>query len=496
VSLVLDSAGDVEGDVDVTLAEFGAATTIKEADLRAAAKRLGAAEAKAEAAEQLLLAFGSSGAKAIAQEFKVLSESARMRALSVLDSFECEDSAMTFVRALATGEEAREHAADSLLRCDAAAVPALERGLRAARGQPLEAIGALLSEISPARAVEQSAMLIAKAPVSKRRRLREVIRSATKHEQGSAALLARLNDTNLDDKTAIDLLRAAGPRLAEYQPVAGKLVQRLLAERPSFRTRYLLLEPLSALAPVDANAAAELAKRIRSDEEFTVRAAAAEVAPVARAPALAQPLMEAVADRHVRVRRAAVKTLGKAGVAKALGPILERAKDDRWPMVRAAAVRAVRELPASERVFDVLVDASDDDSADVRRPALLSLGLMGAHSRVEVVRDGFEDEDPYVAAAAAASLAQLCDQQMVEEMTKRAHKLASLTSSEQDGIVGRASVAALGRLNPPDLAQRLAPLRDPRIPLMNRAAAEAALEHPDPCQSRTNQSKPAKTAAR
>lgn len=475
-------------DIDVTLAEFGAFTSVSEKDLRAAVHALGKDDAEAEPAEQLLLAFGPAAAQAVSHEFKSLSDAARMRALTVLDSLPCENTAVTFVRALATTVEAKKHAYQSLLHCGKAALPALDDGLRAARGEPLELVGALMLSISPAHTVERAAAALSKSPASKRRRLREMIQVASKEDAGAAALAAQFANTDLDEKVAIDLLRAASIRLPQFQPAAGALVTKLLAGKPTFRTRYLLLGPLAALAPSDPNAAKLLAQSIRSDARATLRATAARVAPAAT-PELVEALLAAASDRHVRVRRAAVETLGEQRVARAAGPVMERVANDRWPMVRAAAVRALRELPPSERAFAVLVDASDDDSAEVRRPALLSLGLMGAQAHLDAVRDGFEDEDPHVQAAAVAALAQLCDTSMTDTLTKQAQKLSSLTVSERDAIVGRASIAALGRLSPPDLGKRLAPLRDARVPVMNRAAADAALEHPDPCRPKQTQSK-------
>jgi hypothetical protein len=62
----------------------------------------------------------------------------------------------------------------------------------------------------------------------------------------------------------------------------------------------------------------------------------------------------------------------------------------------------------------------------------------------------------------------MCDYGQLEPLTHAVARLSTERPSPDDVVVGAAAAAALGRLNPPDLERRLAPLA--------RAKAHPALE--------------------
>jgi hypothetical protein len=79
----------------------------------------------------------------------------------------------------------------------------------------------------------------------------------------------------------------------------------------------------------------------------------------------------------------------------------------------------------------------------------------------------------------------MCDRSMLSELTTSALQFGNLTATEVERLIGKASLNALGRLNPPDLKQRLARLLADGVPQIAQGAARAALSHPEPCGSPT-----------
>ncbi len=481
LALVLDAA-DREGDVDVTIAELSARAEVTDEQIAEAVAALAGDEASAAAAGRLLSALGAVGHRAVDRAFAKLPERGKLRALSLLDAASCQTSARAYALAI-DGElgPLQQHGERSLRRCAPSIVPRLLELFANARGARLQFLGELLVGLAPDKVVDVAVAELAKS----RRERRQVLRELTGQALAAPPALARvghwLGQAGLSPKAKIDLLRASGDRVVELQPQAAVLVHRLLGGEPDFRTRYLLLGPLARLATVDASSEATLVRFVTGDPHPAVRAEAARLATAA--PPLLDALMRATNDDQVRVREAAVTKLGEYQVREATGLLVQRVETDRWPLVRAAGVRALRELPASADVLSVLADTVElDVSPEVRRPAVLSLGLQGGHAHLDVVRDVFRDDpDPHVQAAAAAALAQLCDYSMLEELTESALALAHIGNSERATIVGRASLAALGRLHPKDLKQRLKAFESPDTPVIARTAARLTLSHPEPC---------------
>jgi HEAT repeat protein len=482
VALVLGSAFAESGAVDVTLAEVSASTKVQPAELERAAQALGGQDPAALAALRLLAAFGTTGHSAVRDAFIKLPERGRLRALSILDQASCADAVLPYAVAVdGTGSPLHRQGERGLLRCGAQAPGALRGLLGRAHGERLRALGNLFVQLAPVEALNAAVTQLEQSGARRRLVLREMITKTLEVPEALATARAWLADPELGEKAAIDLLRACEGRLVELQPAAASRVHGLLAGDATFRTRYLLLSPLAELAPLDRRATLALAHLLAADPEPPVRHRAAELAPAK--PDVIDVLLRSADDPEVRVREAAIDRLGEHRVAKARAIFLRHLEGDRWPLVRAASIRALRALEPTSESLQVLARSAEDDlSAEVRRPAVLALGTFGSRAHTSVVRDVFElDQDVYVQASAAAALGLLCDREMTDVLTKSAVKLATYGASERDGILARASLGALGRLNPPDLRERLAPFRHPEAPVLARHAARAALEHPEPC---------------
>jgi vesicle coat complex subunit len=107
---------------------------------------------------------------------------------------------------------------------------------------------------------------------------------------------------------------------------------------------------------------------------------------------------------------------------------------------------------------------------------------LDAKEHLPTLRASFElDADPYVQAAAAAALGQLCDSSSADALTEQAKKLLVFGPTERDGIVGTASLVALGRLHPKDLDARLAPFFQPDVPRFVQGAARSAQQQQRRC---------------
>ena len=119
----------------------------------------------------------------------------------------------------------------------------------------------------------------------------------------------------------------------------------------------------------------------------------------------------------------------------------------------------------------------------MRSAALRALGQRNAQPFLPAIRERFADveEAGGVRASAAQALAQLCDRGSLDAFTLAARDLLGARPSSDAALVGTASIAALGRLHPADLQQRLEPLvRVSNQPAL-RALVLAALETTERC---------------
>jgi HEAT repeat protein len=295
-----------------------------------------------------------------------------------------------------------------------------------------------------------------------------------------------LRDETLSSSVQVQLLRALASRAQRFAPEYAAAFRRQVQQveqaqaGKDFERRYLLLQPAGALAALDRSAAEYLRKSMKGADEWELRGEAAQRAD---ATLFGRELIAASRDPQVRVRLAAVEALGPLGAA-AVPALIERLSEDEWPMVRVEAIRSLLGNPDG-RVNAALSEAVDDEARQVRRVVAFALGQRGVRAQAPVLRDWLqdEDEDVTVRAAAAVSLGQLCDESSAQELTTHARRLGSLTLSESELVLGRASLQGLALMKPKNIEQRLAPLLDAKAPAAARRLARQALQMPRQCST-------------
>jgi hypothetical protein len=224
-----------------------------------------------------------------------------------------------------------------------------------------------------------------------------------------------------------------------------------------------------------------------------VRARAAEVAgALMRAVG---PLVQALGDAAARVRAAALLSIsrlsdprGRKVQAEAWPPDLFPAVAkllgaDPFTFVRARAADALFGAPAGEAGDAPLAQALSDESPVVRGRAVDVLGARGAkgHARDVSARLDDEAESLDVRARAARALGRMCDMASVDHLTELVQATAGDGSNPASRVIGASAAEALGRLAPPDLAQRMAPLTDAKAPRVAQEIGKNALSSTERC---------------
>jgi HEAT repeat protein len=389
----------------------------------------------------------------------------------------CEDAVPLFTRGLCEPEgQAPRRAREKLGRCKEAAegLAASLRGDAARRA----CVAPVLAQIAPESALAPLAEAMGATP-EEDHATRETLRAAfARALQGAPP--GRLGPLLADPRTPLgarlDVVRAAGPRVAEAPAESGAAIGQLLQGAPPMRTRYLLLEPLAELARVgDKTAAARLADAVGRDADWPVRAKAAELG--ARIPEAAAALGAAARDPEPRVREAALGSLAQAPTAEGVQAATAALGEEHWPFVRAQAVGVLAASGPSRAADDALGGALEDRSPRVRGGAVLALGRRRAMSWRDKVRDRLEDrnEEADVRAEAAWALGAMCDTGSLDRLTELARVLPAPDATEQARQIGLAALIALAALKPGDLGKRIAPLLAKTAPPDVQRAAEKAM---------------------
>lgn len=472
VALVIESGFEDVPDSKLGLAELSAVTEFAGQSPESLVAALAGGAERARAAGAALRALGAPGYAAIARGFDALDAGGRTVALDVIDSAPCDVSAPLYVRALGGGVESHVlHARDRIPRCAAAATEPLLAATSAAQGAALALYGAELVVVAPGRAVEVLTPRLGKLALRDRRRVRVLLGRAAAAPSADAPVRRLLQDATLAPTATIDLLRAIGPRIGHFGKDAQVALARLAAD-PSFRTRYLLLEPAAALAESDAGAASLLAKSLADAREPRLRTRALEVAP--RSSSYAPAFSAALADENVRVREAAAYALGEGRFTQSGGALSKLLEDDAWPIARRAAATSLGRMPDDAASRAALIAAIADEAPWVRAAAIESLGLRRSPGAADPVREKLDEREERVEVrrAAALALGALCDQSSVDLLDKLARRIADPMSSPEDRAIGEASLYALIQLHPRDLEARLAPLsKGPSASAVRRARA-------------------------
>lgn len=515
VALVLEDAFEPRGGADpqVSLAEFTAHSVYDGTEtLKSLAQALGATgleQNKAAGAVAVLSRAGKPGVRAVISAMRKLDALGRQRGMQVLEAAPCSASTAFFAALLSSKDNSERQVAQARIeRCGKASAPALrqiivhgvgckapyvdaalcKKSRRAAKtkriDEPRLAAFDRLSIVAPTEAVELIGPWLADKRPDVRASLRLYLSRATRRTSGQQAVARLLLDARLEPEQALEVLRAVASSPVGTSAEASALFARLVLDEPQMNTRYLLLEPAAQLAKYgDPRALWYLQTQMKDAPEPMVRARAVSVA--LGVDGAAQSLMYALEDSNVRVRAGAAETL--AGVAQAMPYLLRRLILDDWPMVRVAAAKSLATVGESKQVDDALGRRLVDTSPHVRGAAAWSLGHRGAKAWAPDIRNMAENSEEKVTLriAAVQALGMLCDKDSVDTLTKFAQRSADPYSPEAASGLGAASMAALSRIHPPDLNERLQPLVTgqgvaPHI----RAAAQASMATKGQCSLR------------
>ena len=477
LALVTESAFDENPRARVTFAEVSARTEFDSASIPALVAALAGGGERAAAAEALLRVLGQPAFAAVAQAFESLDEGGRRVALELLDQAPCETSLPAYLSVFSGASAAQSiHARDHIRRCGKAAAPYLAAAARKARGSAQLDMLSELMLADAAQCVDVIASLLDVDSRPRRAALRVALARASLSPAAKPRLLAVLGDPKSSERVLIEVLRALGDRIGDFQPLSAAALARLSTPQASFRTRFLLLEPEAELAVKDPSLRASFASGLVADPDPRFRARA--LAVLKDAADFAPQLTQALGDSDVRVREAAVRA--SSALPDAAPALAQRLAEDPWPLVRIAAADALADSKASRIAEPALARAIDDDSPHVRAHVLLALGAHHAVAELVKIRQRLADKDehPLVRAAAAQALAALCDLDSVPALTNYALKLADPLADANQHMIGAASLLALSDLRPADLELRLRPLRAKGAPPQAKQAADAVLHRP------------------
>jgi HEAT repeats len=201
-------------------------------------------------------------------------------------------------------------------------------------------------------------------------------------------------------------------------------------------------------------------------KDAALRARAVELARAI--PSLQDGVAAALNDKNPRVRLEAIR-----GATAADRSALRLLAEEPWTFLREASVEKFGELPADPLVDQMLSDKLHaDPSREVRMKSAVALGLHRAREGEERLLEALttDREDAFVRAESARALGRLCAKDAASALTERARETPASSWELQS-----AAIEALGKLHPPDLAERLAPLRTNKA-LTVQAALKRALD--------------------
>ncbi|MEP7050606.1 MAG: HEAT repeat domain-containing protein [Pseudomonadota bacterium] len=494
LALVTESAFDENPRARVTFSELRARTEFDTSSVPALVAALAGGGERAQAAEAVLRVLGQPAFEAVAVAYDSLDEGGRRSALNVLDQAPCITSLPVYLAAFSGRSPAQAiHARDHIRRCGKAAAPFLAQA--ASRAQGTLQLG-LLGELVLADAAQSVDVITSLLDVdsrSRRQALRVALARASVVPEAKPRITAVLANPNASERLLIDVLRALGDRVSEFEPEAGAALSRLQTPNASFRTRFLLLQPNAELAARDPAFRAALSQGLASDPDPRFRA---QALTVLKDPAdFSAQVTQALSDPDMRVREAAVRA--SAALPGAVPALAQRLSEDPWPLVRIAAADALAASSSAASADPVLAKTLDhDESPYVRAHVLVALGAHRAVTVLPKIRERLTDKDewPLVRAAAAQAIGSLCDEDSVQTLTSYAHKLADPMADANEHLVGAAALLALSDLHPADLRARLAPLQKKGAPAQAKQAADAVLRRRGTCQKSVPTKIPAKTS--
>jgi hypothetical protein len=485
LALVLDESSG-SGDVAVTLAEVEARSALDDRDdVGGLIALLGAGGRDAALARAVLMRAGPAARQALMSSYASLDDAARMLALDALDQGPCADAAPIYVATLSSRFDAEaRHGRTRLERCRKGAVPALVSAAGDPKHPSRVQAADELSVLSPADAVGVLARAPDEGPA--RKKLRFALARAVSSPRALPAVIALLDDPATDPRLSLEVLRGAGALAGspELLPHAASVLGRAAGPGASFDLRYLALPAAASLAAQGHGPSLALLDGALGAGEPPIRAAAARSAgPLA---SLRGKLVALAADPEPRVREAVALALGSLapGVDPAAAGALRGLLADEWTFVRVAAADALAALGPDPASDTALVEALSRDRSPVSLPrvieALARRRVVAAGDRLRELADS-DKQAPDVRIRSVKALGAVCHRASIDRLTELARAGAQPFADGAAQSLGGVAVSALGRLHPPDLAQRLAPLRGEGASKAASLGAQAALDETDRC---------------
>jgi hypothetical protein len=491
LALVLDDAAYDRGrsHPEVTVAELVAYSEFDGGDgsLEAVARALDGGGARAAAARGILARAGAPGFVAMAAAYDKLDAAGRNMAIGVATSASgCEASGPLLIRAMSDPDHEVQRKATEKLQnplCGKAAVPALVKAL----DEPAlrEKVAPLVASLAPGPSLEPLARAMGVGDA----KVRGVVRRAFAQAAARSpleAVTALIADSQRAPDARLELLRAAIGQVPApgAREAADAAIDDLLRGSPALRLRFLIAEPMAALARAgDAHATARFLEMLARDPDPPVRTRLAELA--AGIGAAEQALVAAVDDGEPRVREASIRAIGASRLGRGEPAILGALSKDPWTFVRTAAAATLALLPATREVDEKLGDALENDaSPKVRAAVVTSLATHHAVGLVKPIRSRLDSkyEDVDVRLASARALGALCDSGSLDRLTELARAGTGPLTDELASQLSLAATEALGSIHPPDLAKRLAPLMAKDARALAQEAARSALAEPTHCR--------------
>ncbi|WP_394824137.1 HEAT repeat domain-containing protein [Pendulispora albinea] len=485
VALVLDQAyARSNARPEVALAELTAYSEfdVPNASTVSVARLLFGGGPRAQAAAAVLQRAGKRGVDGVMEAWNELDPAGRALGVDVAVITGCEDGAPLLIASLDDKDRNVERKGrEKLERCGRAAGPGLVRALGEGPVARRAKLASLLAFLAPSAGLAPIAALLGQGTAADRQTTRGAfLRAARSAEPGKLTEL--LHDPGRNAEGRLELLRAMGPRIADVRDDALPVLDDLLKNAPSFQTRYVALGPIAELARGGDRASLDrFAALMSRDKEWPVRARAAELA--LQIPGARQELIERLRDPEPRPREAALRAIAEERLSAAAVTVEALLARDPWTFVRVAAASALGAMPQSPDIDAALAAGLEDPLPQVRVAAVEALGVHRAATyaaRVRTLLD--EDNAPEVHLAGVHTLAQMCDGSALDRLTELATKAAAPNAEANELTLGLASIDALGKIHPPDLARRLAKVTGKDVRAQVRGAAQLALAAPGICK--------------
>ncbi len=415
---------------------------------------------------------------------------ARRRSVALTSGFQPATRAAFFAELVSVGTEAeRKLALSELEQLEEAGVDALSARLETARPAEEKRLAMAVGQLVPERAPELLIDRLNQSAPARRLEIRRVLAGLVRDERVFRVAQKLVGDPTQTRRSRSELVRALAPLMGELSPAAKRDVLSML-RTSGFHEAYRLTNALLELSRQDAEARLIVRRWLLRHEP---EASPLERAALRRhvltsaldrdllAPWLAELSLPLLRSDEMRVRQAAANYLVAMPIEDAAAVLANRARQDDWPQVRERVLVALGELRrpgenAEELTGVILRALKRDEAAGVRAAAAHALDREPSKSTLKGLRKALaKDESSIVRAEAARSLGRVCDKDSIGPLTRAAHSLRYGATDEADVRLGLAAVAALARLEPPDLEERLAPLRAEGVPGILRVRIERAI---------------------